>query len=65
MVSTDLDCVFTVGMIETWLLYLGSRRVYESKCPTGGLGIDLLSTNKNKEAVDIFKSRTSATQFFF
>lgn len=49
-------------MSETWLFYLVSQREYEIECPTGCLGIDLLSTNKNKEVVDIFKSRTSVTQ---
>lgn len=62
---TDLDCVFTVAMIETWLLYLVSQRGYERKCHTGGLGIDLLNTNTNKEVVDFLKSKTLVTQGSF
>jgi len=36
VVCTDLDCVFTVRMIETQLLYLVSWRGHERNIPLEG-----------------------------
>lgn len=63
VVCTDLEY-----LQWEWLkcvLYLVSWRRYERKWPTGGLGIDQLSVNKNKKLVDIFENRSLVTQGFF